>query len=153
MFRLSKAAEYSIRGILYLSMQGEKKVSYVEEISEAQDVPKQYLAKLFQGLAKKGFLKSTRGQGGGFILISDPQKLSILEIIEAMEGPIFLNDCLIRVGFCERSTLCPVHDLWKDAQESFLEVLRSTTFDVLAERGRIKIRNAGDRVLSALPGT
>ena len=61
MFRLSKGAEYAIRGVLYLSLQPRGKVAYIDEVCKDQDVPKAYLAKIFQTLSKKGLLISTRG--------------------------------------------------------------------------------------------
>ncbi|MBI5287130.1 MAG: RrF2 family transcriptional regulator [Deltaproteobacteria bacterium] len=138
MFRLSKAAEYTIRGLQYLATQPEGKVSYIEEIAKAQDVPPAYLAKLFQDLARKGFVKSYRGIGGGFGLARTPKDTTLLEVIEAMEGPIFLNDCLIHKGFCPRDEVCPVHKIWREAQKKFLEVLRSCTFEDLARSARLK---------------
>ncbi len=138
MFRLSKGAEYAIRGMLHLSLQPKGKVTYIDEIASAQGVPKAYLAKIFQFLSKKGFLKSTRGAGGGFMLAKDPAKITLLDVIEAMEGPIHLNDCLIHRDFCERVDTCPVHDVWRDAQEKFLESLSACTFEKLASSPKLK---------------
>ncbi|MCK4738309.1 MAG: Rrf2 family transcriptional regulator, partial [Deltaproteobacteria bacterium] len=76
MFRLSRGAEYAIRGILHLSMQPMGKSYYIGDVATSQDVPRQYLAKIFQVLLKKGFLKSSRGRGGGFTLIKDPIDIS-----------------------------------------------------------------------------
>jgi len=138
MFRLSKAAEYAIRGMLHLTVMEGKGAQDIDAISKAQDVPKAYLSKLFQQLAKKGFVKSTRGPVGGFVMARNPSEITLLEVIEAMEGPIYLNVCLIREGYCNRDTSCPVHDVWGDAQKSFLDVLKSCTFLDLAAKGRKK---------------
>lgn len=138
MFRLSRAAEYSIRGLLHLTIMEGKGAQDIEAISKAQDVPKAYLSKLFQQLAKKGFVKSTRGPVGGFVLARNPSEITLLDVIEVMEGPIYLNVCLIRAGYCNRDVLCPVHDVWGEAQTSFIEVLKSCTFSDLAARGRKK---------------
>lgn len=139
MFRLSKAAEYAIRGIQYLAMQPEDKVSYIEEIAKAQDIPTAYLAKLFQGLARKGFVKSYRGPGGGFGLSRHLRDITLLEVIEAVEGPIYLNDCLIHKGFCPRDEVCPVHDVWKEVQRRFMDSLRGCNFEELARSARNKV--------------
>ncbi len=138
MFRLSKGAEYAIRGVLHLSLQPRGRVAYIDEIAAAQGVPRAYLAKIFQYLSKKGFLKSTRGAGGGFVLARDPGEITLLDVIEAMEGPIHLNDCLIHKDFCERVDTCPVHDVWKEAQEKFLESLSACTFEKLARSPKLK---------------
>jgi len=143
LFRLSRGSEYAIRGILHLALEPVGKISFIEEIAEAQEVPKAYLAKIFQTLCKKGFLKSTRGPGGGFALIKSASDISMLEIIEAMEGPINLNDCLIRKGYCSREKRCPVHDVWRDAQDRFLDYLRNCSFQKLADDSRVKQAAAG----------
>lgn len=135
MFRLSKAAEYAIRGVLYLSGKTDNRTTGIEEIAKAQNVPPAYLAKLFQTLGKKGFVRSVRGHDGGFILIKKPEEISFLEIIEAVEGPIFLNECLIHEGFCPMDKVCPVHDIWREAQNKLLDFLRSCNFKMIAEAG------------------
>lgn len=138
MFRLSKAAEYSIRGLLQLTIMEGKGSQDIDAISKAQDVPKAYLSKLFQQLAKKGFVESARGPVGGFVLARSPSEITLLEVIEALEGPVFLNVCLIREGYCNRATTCPVHDVWGEAQKGFLDVLKSCNFSELAKRGKGK---------------
>ncbi len=138
MFRLSRAAEYSIRGILYLSEKDGSNATDIEEISEKAEVPTPYLAKLFQTLAKKGFVRSMRGPEGGFILLKRPEAISLLEIIEAVEGPIFLNDCLIHNNYCKRESKCPIHDVWRGAEKAFLSHLQSCSFRDLVNAGIAK---------------
>lgn len=135
MFRLSRAAEYSIRGVLYLAGKGEGEIAGIEEIARATDVPSAYLAKLFQTLGKHGFVRSIRGPEGGFTLTKLPEEISVLEVIEAIEGPIFFNECLIHEGSCPRDKHCPVHVMWKQAQESFLKHLRNCNFKELVRKG------------------
>lgn len=138
MFRLSKGAEYAVRGMLHLSLKPQGETSDIEEISREAHVPAAYLAKIFQALARKGFVHSFRGPDGGFSLSRPPREITLLEIIETMEGPIYLNDCLIRPGFCQRDNICPVHDVWKEAQSKFLQHLKTVTFEDLAENAKIK---------------
>lgn len=133
MFRLSKGSEYAIRGVVYLAMQPPEKVCFIDEIAEAQEVPRAYLAKIFQTLGKKGFLKSTRGPGGGFELSRPAEQINMLEIIETMEGDISLNDCLISTGYCHRDKTCAMHDVWKEVQEKFITYLASCSFARLAK--------------------
>ncbi len=144
MFRLSRGAEYAIRGLLYLAMQPEGKISFIEEISVAQEVPKAYLAKIFQTLGKKGFVKSYRGPDGGFALTKPASEICLLDAIEALEGPIHFNECLIHEGYCHRDEMCPIHDVWIKAQKQFLEVLTSTNFTTLAESAREKAARKTD---------
>lgn len=133
MFKLSRAAEYAIRGILHLSIHyHEDRVIDIEEIAKSQNIPPAYLAKLLQELARKGFLKSYKGQQGGFVLIKPPKLISLLDVIEAMEGPIFLNYCLIYSGYCDRELACPVHDVWVHAQKLLVDYLSNCNFEELA---------------------
>jgi Rrf2 family protein len=141
MFKLSRGAEYAIRGLLYMSLQPEGKISFIEEISTAQEVPKAYLAKIFQQLSKKGFVKSYRGPEGGFLLLKAPKDISLFETIEAIEGPIHLNECLIHDGFCPRDQVCPIHDVWREAQTRFIDFLNESNFDQLANSARKKSGN------------
>lgn len=139
MFRLSRGAEYAIRGLLYLSINySEDKVSIIDEISKASEVPVPYMAKLFQALARKGFVKSFKGQNGGFLLSKPPKEIALLEVIEAMEGPIFLNVCLIHTGYCPRDLTCSVHDVWTGAQRVLVEYLKDCNFEQLAINARRK---------------
>ena len=136
MFRLSRAAEYGLRGLLYMAHKPEGKKSYIEEIARAQDVPKAYLAKIFQSLCKKGFIKSYRGSEGGFSFIRPSGEISLLEAIEAIEGPVHLNECLIHEGYCDNDSSCPIHEVWRAAQENFLKLLTTVSFADLAESAK-----------------
>lgn len=146
MFRLSRAAEYAIRGILHLSIHyKENRVIDIEKIAKAQNIPPAYLAKLLQSLSKKGFVKSFKGQKGGFLLTKPPKEISLLDVIEAMEGPFYLNYCLIYEGYCERDKVCSVHDAWTEAQRILLEYLKGCDFEQLAIAAEEK-----QRIISAV---
>ena len=149
MFRLSRAAEYGLRGLLYMAQQPIEKKSYVEEISKAQEVPKASLAKIFQSLSKKGYIKSYRGAEGGFSFTRPPEEINLLEAIEAIEGPIALNECLIHEGYCKREASCPIHDVWREAQEEFLRFLTTVSFADLADSAKEKQKGILDKLSSA----
>lgn len=139
MFRLSKAAEYSIRGLLHLSIHySEDKLFDIEEIAKSTDTPPAYLAKLLQLLVRKGFVRSFKGQKGGFALARQPKEIKLLDVIEAMEGPIFLNYCLISEGYCDRDKFCSVHDVWNGAQKVLVDYLSGCSFEQLALDARAK---------------
>ncbi|MBI5874318.1 MAG: Rrf2 family transcriptional regulator [Deltaproteobacteria bacterium] len=146
MFRLSKAAEYAIRGVLHLSLKAEGETCGIDEIAKAQDVPPAYLAKLFQSLARKGFVKSFRGVEGGFVLTKKPKDISMLDVIEAMEGHIYLNDCLIHAGYCPKDDMCPVHNVWKEAQKRFIDYLKGCTFEYMANASKLKEKRAKEKL-------
>lgn len=76
------------------------------------DIPAQYLGKVAQTLARAGLIAIRQGSRGGYELAGDPAKISLLRVVEAVDGEIFLNDCLQLPDFCDRRPICPVHRVW-----------------------------------------
>lgn len=134
--KLTRGGEYGIRGVLYLAQQNDGKVSMLSAIAKAQDVPPRFLAKIFQALAKGGVVKSHRGAKGGFSLARPASEITIKDVIEAIEGPIHLNVCLIGEGECVRDKICPVHAIWEEAQDRMMGVLGQANFADLAKAER-----------------
>ncbi len=130
--KLTRGGEYGIRGVLYLAGQDNGKISMLSAIAKAQDVPPRFLAKIFQALAKAGVVKSHRGAKGGFSLARSASEITIKDVIEAIEGPIYLNVCLMGVGECSRDKICPMHEVWEEAQEKMMGVLARANFADLA---------------------
>jgi len=121
--RLTRGSDYAMRGMIYLAKQPRGKICLVSDVAEAQGVPESYLAKIFQDLSRSGLVVSHRGAKGGFALARDPGKITLRQVIEAVEGPIALSPCLDeRVG-CELSEICEVHLVLAEAQARLLEVL------------------------------
>jgi len=116
--RLSPAAELAVRGVIVLAQhRGEGPLS-LKAICEARGLPKQYLVKLFAMLAKADIVTAVRGKGGGFVMARDPADISILEIIEAVEGPVILNFCQHTPPRC-RHEQCRLRAVWADLQQTF----------------------------------
>ena len=84
--QITRAAEYAIRGVLYLSCQREGAVCLLNEISESQEIPPSFLSKIFQNLSKAGIVSSSRGTGGGFTLIRPPNSITLLDVLEAIQA-------------------------------------------------------------------
>lgn len=133
MFRVTKLGEYGIRGILHLaeSNGNSDKPSLLKDIAKAEDIPEKFLAKIFQNLARSGIVTSKRGSRGGFVLAKPKEEVTLLEVLEILEGPIFLNVCLIRKGYCPRDETCSVHPVWCEAQEALKGVLGKYTLEDL----------------------
>lgn len=136
MMELTRKGEYAIRGIVYLAQLPPGKVALISEIAEAADVPQTFLAKILQSFAKIGIVKSFRGAGGGFTLGRSPGKITLREVVEAVEGPIMPNRCLLGAGSCERDGTCGVHPVWREVQGKVVEVLEGVTIEELAARTR-----------------
>ncbi len=135
--KLTRGGEYGIRGVLYLAQQDDGKVSMLSAIADSQDVPPRFLAKIFQALAKAGIVKSHRGAKGGFSLARPAAEISIKDVIEAVEGPIHLNVCLMEPGECNRTALCPMHAVWEQAQDQMMAVLARANFGELVDQAKL----------------
>jgi len=134
--KLTRGGEYGIRGVMYLAQHDDGKVSMLSTIAKAQDVPPRFLAKIFQALAKAGVVKSHRGAKGGFSLGRPASEITMKDVIEAIEGPICLNLCLITEGECSRDKICPAHAIWEEAQGKMMDVLSRANFADLAQAER-----------------
>ena len=129
--RLTRAAEYAIRCMIYLSRQGRGVLTSRQEIAAQADIPIHFLAKIAQDLAKAGLIEIRQGAKGGFILNKAPEAITLLEVVETMIGEIYLNDCIARPNGCKVSYHCAVHRVWLDAREQLRNTLRGVTFDQL----------------------
>ncbi len=129
--RLTRAGEYAVRCTLYLSAQGKGEVVSRKEIAKAMDMPNQFLSKVAQQLARAGFIEIIQGAKGGYRLLVSPEKLTLLEVVEAVMGKIYLNDCIMNSGSCFRNLTCGVHLVWEKAKNQLRETLREATFDKL----------------------
>lgn len=137
MLRLSRTSEYAIRGLVILASISCDEPVTIEEVSKSDNMPPNFLAKIFQTLSKKGILRSVRGREGGVVLAKPPEQISLLEVIEAVEGPIILTTCLLFKDFCPRLKICPLHDVWNDGLERFTLGLKDTNIKQLVEKGRL----------------
>jgi len=108
------------------------------QLAVAADCPEQFLSKVLQSLTRAGLVTSHRGNTGGFELPRNGRTVSLLEVVEAVEGPIRLNLCLTSSKACERQSWCPAHVVWEDAQSAMAEVLRKATIGDLAQRTALK---------------
>lgn len=132
MMELTRKGDYAIRGIIYLASQPPNKISLLSEIAAAVDVPQTFLAKIFQQFSKTGIVKSFRGTGGGFLLSGPPEEITLLQVVEAVEGPIMPNRCVLKPGECERDSFCTVHPVWLQVQDQVRSILKNITLRDLA---------------------
>lgn len=136
--QITMTGEYAIRAMIHLASLSEGKPAQIAEISQAWDIPESFLRKIITQLAKANLIASQRGIGGGVQLARPATSLTILDILHAVEGPMFLNKCLINAAFCDRTSWCAVHEVWHDAQEELKKSLISKTLADLAARNTEK---------------
>lgn len=126
--RLTRAGEYGIRCVFYLAGQPGNRTVNRREIAEKMDIPFQFLGKIGQKLGAAGIIRIEQGVKGGFLLNRSPEQITLLDVIEAIEGEIFLNDCILNPDSCHRSPSCPVHQVWLKARDDLRETLSSSNF-------------------------
>ena len=151
--QITRAGEYGVLGMINLARQTPGQTAMIEEVSQAERIPKSFLAKIFQHLVKAGLVRSVRGAGGGFALARDPDKITVLDIIEAIEGKITLQRCQQEESDCVRIGGCALCNLFGQAQDGMREVLMRTSLKDLIER-QDKLQIQGSPVSGApLPTT
>jgi Rrf2 family protein len=132
--QITREGDYGIRSVLYLSRQPFKKISFVNEISEDYKIPRSFLAKILQKLVKAKLVRSYRGVKGGFSLAKQAREISLLDVIEAIEGKVYLNICLQDKKKCAFSKHCPVNPVWASLQLRFMDMLKKMNFEDLARQ-------------------
>ncbi len=133
--QVTRAGEYGVLGVLHLARRGLGQVVMIDEVSREEQIPKSFLAKIFQNLARAGIVRSNRGTHGGFALAKDPETITTLEIIEAIEGRIVFQRCLRAPADCLHTGGCPLCGLFEQAQTQVREVFSQTTLSDLMKRG------------------
>ena len=130
---LTKACDYGVFGMIYLSKQPPSKIVSLSEISKAENLPEKFLAKIFQNLARSGLVRSHRGAGGGFSLARPTNKITVKEILESIEGPIYLARCLGDLEDCDKKDVCKLRKLLKKAQDYATKILTQSTLADLSK--------------------
>ncbi len=134
--RLSTKGEYASRAMLELSLRYGQGALHVREISQAQMVPRRFLEQILLLLKRAGYLKSRKGQKGGFVLAKPPGAITVAEVIRVMDGPLAPIDCVSVMAHeaCPMETTCGLRWLWKDVRDSVAGILERTTFaDLVAK--------------------
>jgi Rrf2 family protein len=111
--------------------------AYAGAASIARDIgaPQNYLGKLLKTLADVGVLESQKGLGGGFRLIRDPKKTSLLDVVEPFEHVSRWSGCILGQSECSEANACVIHDRWRTVREAYVRMLRRTTLAELVAGG------------------
>jgi Rrf2 family protein len=127
--QITRQADYALRAVIYLSRLGPDERAATSHIAADQQIPPSFLAKIVSQLSVAGLLQTSRGARGGVSLARAPKDISILEVVEAIDGPILLNECVGCGGVCTFGDTCPLKPIWIQAQADLVNRLRNTTFD------------------------
>jgi Rrf2 family protein len=119
--------------LIYLAHKNSSRPVLVREIAEAAEVPKQSLAKILHGLRNKGLVKSTKGPGGGYQLARPGWEMRVIDVIEAIDGPVDLSsNCILGLDRCSDQSPCALHDYWKMFREQYFSTISDMTLNEAA---------------------
>ena len=128
--RLTRKVCYGILALHYAGHRSAGKFCSVEEIGQAQAIPRQFLAKVVQDLVRAGFLASRRGQDGGVRLTRPLREITVLNVVEALEGPMAISECLRPHPECSWVETCRMKQVWKEMQTLIQSHLESVNLEV-----------------------
>jgi len=131
---ISKSAGYAVHGLIYLITKSATQPVQISEIAEYQDVSRTYLAKIFQQLSTARIIVGQRGITGGYMLAKEPTKVTLLNIVEAVDGPVMRRHCCLGVMGCEVRDHCTVLDVFVEANTRFANYLDGITLASLVNK-------------------
>lgn len=123
----SRSAEYAIRAFVYLAEVPEDDYAMAKVIAEKTDIPSHFLAKILQQLARKGFLRSNKGPRGGFILRRPAADITLLQLVDAIDGLSEYEHCPGGMSECNDKNPCGMHETWSVLRSRIIQYLEETT--------------------------
>jgi Rrf2 family protein len=126
--QITRQADYALRAMLYLAQMEPTQRAATSQIADEQHIPPSFLAKIISQLSIAGLIHTSRGARGGVSLARQPEEITILEVVEAIDGPISLNECTHSSSACPFGESCPLRPLWCETQSELVQRLRATNF-------------------------
>lgn len=133
MLKLTKKADYGLIAMRHLAENAAAGACSAKDLAEVYSIPQEALAKILQKLAKSRLLVSQQGTNGGYVLGRDPRSISAMEVIRAIEGPLFITSCSSTRGDCQQSDRCTVREPLRKVSRTIEEVLEKLTVWDLTE--------------------
>jgi Rrf2 family protein len=134
--QITRASDYAVRVMIHLAGLPPRSMVRQSELSKATNVSGHFLSKVLQQLVRACLIRSQRGSGGGYALAVAAKSVTLLDVVQAIEGPVRLNQCIEEGPTCERKSWCPAHQVWAEAQAAVVTVLGGTTMARLASETR-----------------
>lgn len=140
---ISRETDYAVRAMLDIACFPADTMILTRDVSRRQLIPESMLVKIVARLTRSGLLRTKRGMGGGVFLSRNPHEITLLDVLEAIEGPIVMNRCVPHPNDCPWSTFCAAHLVWKQAQEQLSTYLKEFTIGGLADKTQVAKRASG----------
>jgi Rrf2 family protein len=139
--KLSTRGRYGVRLMLELALHYGEGPVLLKEIADRQGISEKYLWRLINPLKTTGLVNSQRGAHGGYVLGKAPEAISLKAILQILEGPLCLVDCVDDPALCERSPSCISREIWGEASKDMQRSLQDTTLAAMVERQKEKLKN------------
>src|SRR5882672_7904097 len=133
MLKLTKKADYGLMAMKHLAEHAEQGACSSKDVADSYHIPHELLAKILQRLVKAGLLHSQHGTNGGYTLARDAKKISALEVIRVIDGPLFITSCVTVRGDCDQSDLCTIREPLRKVNQGIEDVLRSISIAEMRE--------------------
>ena len=135
--QITRQADYALRAMVYLAQMEPNLRAATSQIAQEQRIPPSFLAKIISQLSIAGLIHTSRGARGGVSLARPPEAISVLEVVEAIDGPLMLNECSHEASACSFGETCPLRPLWCETQADLVDRLRKTTFATVLENALV----------------
>lgn len=132
--RISSKTRYALRILLDIAYHGKNDPRTIRSIAASQEISEKFASPLVVTLRRAGLLKSLRGVNGGLLLAKPPEFISLLDVVNAMDGEIFLLDCLKTSNACPRKERCMTARFWNDINETIRDKFRSITLKAILDQ-------------------
>jgi Rrf2 family protein len=134
---ISRQTDYACRVILHLAMLPPGERVTAQDIAKRRLIPPGLVRRVITQLANAGLVTTARGSNGGLSLARPAIEISVLDVVQVMEGPLALNTCAVNPQACPLMQVCSVHQVWVEARAALMTQLGQSTFDKLAQRGAV----------------
>src|SRR5271165_4892574 len=133
MLKLTKKADYGLMAMKHLAEHADKGSCSAKDVAEAYGIPQEALAKILQRLVRAHLLRSQHGTNGGYTLVRDPRTISAFEVIQAIDGPLFITSCITVRGNCDQSDRCTIREPLRKVNQSIEQVLKNIKISDMRE--------------------
>jgi len=128
----SRQCEYALQAVLYLALKPQSDLTSIRELTKQLDIPYHFVAKILQDLTRKGLLVSHKGPAGGFGLGMPSKDITLLQIVESIDGLSFMKNCVFGFPNCDKDHSCAVHSQWEEIRSKIQNMLATKSIYEMA---------------------
>ncbi len=138
--KISTKGRYGTRAMIDIGENFAKGPVSVRQLADRQNISVKYMEQIIPMLKASGLVRSTRGARGGYVLAKNPREIRLRDIVQALEGPWSLVDCVSDETLCHRAKECVTYEIWNDLHQAIYKILDSTTLEAMIARHQEKLK-------------